>query len=74
MNNLLFETKEEEKRGNYGRFVISPLEKGYGYTLGNSLRRVLLESLGGAAITSVEIKGVKHQFSTFPAYVQPHVN
>ena len=64
MNNLLFETKEEEKKENYGRFVISPLEKGYGYTLGNSLRRVLLESLGGVAITSVEIKGVKHQFST----------
>jgi DNA-directed RNA polymerase subunit alpha len=64
MNNLLFETKEEEKKENYGRFAISPLEKGYGYTLGNSLRRVLLESLGGVAITSVEIKGVKHQFST----------
>lgn len=64
MNNLFFETKEEEIKKDYGRFVISPLEKGYGYTLGNSLRRVLLESLGGAAITSVEIKGVKHQFST----------
>lgn len=64
MNSLLFETKEEEKKGNYSRIIISPLEKGYGYTLGNSLRRVLLESLGGVAITSVEIKGVKHQFST----------
>jgi DNA-directed RNA polymerase subunit alpha len=64
MDNLLFEVKEEEKKDNYSRFVISPLEKGYGYTLGNSLRRVLLESLGGAAITSVEIKGVRHQFST----------
>lgn len=64
MDSLFFEVKEEKLEKDYGRFVISPLEKGYGYTLGNSLRRVLLESLGGVAITSVQINGVKHQFST----------
>lgn len=60
----IFEIKEEEKKENYARFVISPLWQGYGNTLGNSLRRVLLTSLPGAAITSVKISGVKHQFST----------
>lgn len=64
MQEPLFEIKEEEKDDNYTKFVISPLEQGYGYTLGNSLRRVLLTSLPGAAITSVKISGVKHQFSS----------
>lgn len=64
MNEPLFEIKEEEKSGNYAKFVISPLEAGYGDTLGNSLRRVLLTSLPGAAITTVRISSVKHQFST----------
>ncbi len=64
MNEPMFEIKQEEKQGNYGKFVISPLEQGYGNTLGNSLRRVLLTSLPGAAITTVKISGVKHQFST----------
>lgn len=64
MNEPLFEIKQKEKKGNYAKFVISPLEQGYGATLGNSLRRVLLTSLPGAAITSVRISGVKHQFST----------
>lgn len=59
----LFETKLEKKEDNYARFVISPLEQGYGNTLGNSLRRVLLTSLPGAAITSAKISSVKHQFS-----------
>jgi DNA-directed RNA polymerase subunit alpha len=49
-----------------GSFVIEPLDKGFGYTFGNSLRRVLLSSLGGAAITSVRIEGVAHEFSTIP--------
>jgi DNA-directed RNA polymerase subunit alpha len=48
----------------YGTFTIEPLDKGFGYTFGNSLRRVLLSSLGGAAITSVRIEGVAHEFST----------
>ncbi|MEK7188278.1 MAG: DNA-directed RNA polymerase subunit alpha [Patescibacteria group bacterium] len=64
MNEPVFEIKQEEKKGNYSKFVISPLDVGYGYTLGNSLRRVLLSGLNGAAITSVKISGVKHQFST----------
>ena len=52
--------------GTYGRFVVEPLEKGYGTTLGNSLRRVLLSSLEGVAVTSVKIDGVMHEFSTIP--------
>ena len=50
--------------GTYGRFVVEPLERGYGTTLGNSLRRVLLSSLPGVAVTSVKIDGVLHEFST----------
>jgi DNA-directed RNA polymerase subunit alpha len=59
--NFLIKT-EVEKPG-YGMFVIEPLEQGYGHTLGNSLRRVLLTSLPGAAITSIKVTGVAHQFS-----------
>jgi DNA-directed RNA polymerase subunit alpha len=54
----------EEVEDNNGTFTIEPLDKGFGYTFGNSLRRVLLSSLGGAAITSVRIEGVAHEFST----------
>ncbi|MBU0998444.1 DNA-directed RNA polymerase subunit alpha, partial [Patescibacteria group bacterium] len=64
MNEPMFEIKSEKKEKNYEKFIISPLENGYGDTLGNSLRRILLTSLQGAAITSVRISGVKHQFST----------
>lgn len=64
MNEPLFEVKQESKDKNYGMFVITPLEQGYGDTLGNSLRRVLLTSLFGAAITSVKISGIKHSFSS----------
>ena len=64
MSEPIFEIKQEKKSADYGKFIISPLEQGYGHTLGNSLRRVLLTSLPGAAITSVKISGVKHQFST----------
>ncbi|WP_461240000.1 DNA-directed RNA polymerase subunit alpha [Paucilactobacillus sp. N302-9] len=53
-----------EESNNYGKFVVEPLERGYGTTLGNSLRRVLLASLPGAAITSIQIDGVLHEFST----------
>jgi len=55
---------------NYGKFVIEPLERGYGTTLGNSLRRVLLSSLPGAAVTSIKIDGVLHEFSTIPNVVE----
>ncbi len=64
MSQKLFEIIEEENKNNYSKVVITPLEQGYGYTLGNSLRRVLLSSLKGAAITSVKIAGVNHQFSS----------
>ena len=58
-------TKIDENK-DYGKFVIEPLERGYGTTLGNSLRRVLLASLPGAAVTSINIDGVLHEFDTIP--------
>jgi len=60
------ECVESSEDGKYGKFVIEPLERGYGITLGNSLRRILLSSLPGAAVTSVKIDGVLHEFSTVP--------
>ncbi|WP_343277452.1 DNA-directed RNA polymerase subunit alpha, partial [Ligaoa zhengdingensis] len=60
------ETAEIKSDGTYGRFVVEPLERGFGTTLGNSLRRVLLSSLPGVAVTSVKIDGVQHEFSTIP--------
>lgn len=60
------ETAELTEDGKYGRFVVEPLERGFGNTLGNSLRRVLLSSLEGCAVTSVKIDGVLHEFSTIP--------
>ena len=60
------ETAEIKSDGTYGRFVLEPLERGYGTTLGNSLRRVLLSSLPGVAVTSIKIDGVQHEFSTVP--------
>lgn len=59
-----FHIKTEDEKTGFGKFIIEPLEQGYGQTLGNSLRRVLLTSLPGSAISSVKIAGVKHQFST----------
>ncbi len=55
-----------EQTGTYGKFVVEPLDRGYGVTLGNSLRRVLLASISGAAVTSIKIDGVLHEFSTIP--------
>src|SRR5258708_1044259 len=60
----IFEIKEEKSENGYGKFAISPVANGYGTTLGVALRRVLLTSLPGAAITKVKIPGVKHQFTT----------
>src|SRR3989442_2077350 len=54
----------------YGKFVVEPLERGFGITLGNALRRVLLSSLQGAAITAVRIDGVLHEFSTLPGVIE----
>lgn len=59
-----FSIKTDIEREDYGKFIIEPLEQGYGHTLGNGLRRVLLTSLTGAAVTRVKIEGVKHTFST----------
>lgn len=58
----------------YGKFVIEPLERGYGTTLGNSLRRVLLSSLDGAAVTAVRVEGVTHEFTTIPGVVEDVVD
>lgn len=60
------EVDQESLTPTYGKFIAEPLERGYGTTLGNSLRRVLLSSLQGAAITAVQIEGVDHEFTTIP--------
>jgi DNA-directed RNA polymerase subunit alpha len=64
MTEPTFHIKVETEKPGFGKFSIEPLDQGYGQTLGNSIRRVLLASLPGAAISSVKITGVKHQFST----------
>lgn len=61
---------DAENNDGYGKFVIEPLERGFGITLGNSLRRVLLSSLQGAAVTAVRIDGVLHEFSTLPGVIE----
>lgn len=63
----ILELSEDES---YGKFTVEPLERGYGTTLGNSLRRVLLSSLPGAAISSIKIQGVLHEFSTIPGVLE----
>ena len=60
------EVNVDESNGRVGKLIAEPLERGFGLTLGNSIRRILLSSLQGAAITSVKIKGVVHEFSTIP--------
>ena len=60
------EIAEKSQDGTYGRFVVEPLERGYGTTLGNSLRRILLSSLPGSAVSSIKIDGVLHEFSVLP--------
>ncbi|HSR34688.1 MAG TPA: DNA-directed RNA polymerase subunit alpha [Anaerolineae bacterium] len=66
LNLVLPKIEVDAQASDYGRFVIGPMESGYGTTVGNSLRRVLLSSLEGAAITSVQIRGIHHEFSTVP--------
>ncbi len=66
LNMVLPKIEVDASSQNYGRFVISPLESGYGITLGNALRRVLLSSLDGAAVTSIRISGVHHEFTAIP--------
>ena len=64
------ELVEKSEDNTYGKLVVEPLERGYGTTLGNSLRRVLLSSLPGAAVTSIKIEGVQHEFSTIPGVAE----
>lgn len=66
LNMVLPKIEVEASSQNYGHFVISPLESGYGITLGNALRRVLLSSLEGAAVTSIRLNGIHHEFSAIP--------
>src|SRR3984893_15937089 len=63
-----------ERRDNYAKFIIEPLDRGFGITLGNGLRRVLLSSIPGAAVTYVKIDGVLHEFSTIPGVVEDTVD
>ena len=60
----------DEEKGNYGRFTAQPLERGWGTTVGNALRRVLLSSIEGAAVTGVKIEGVEHEFTAVPGVVE----
>ena len=64
------EVLELSENNTYGKFMVEPLERGYGTTLGNCLRRVLLSSLPGAAVSSVKIQGVLHEFSTVPGILE----
>ena len=64
------ECTELSEDGKYGKFVVGPLERGYGTTIGNSLRRILLSSLPGAACTSIKIEGIQHEFSTIPGVLE----
>lgn len=66
----MFKIKTEEESENFAKITIEPLEEGFGHTLGNSLRRVLLSSLKGAAVTSIKIDGVAHQFSTIEGVME----
>ncbi|HNL26502.1 MAG TPA: DNA-directed RNA polymerase subunit alpha, partial [bacterium] len=64
------ELDESSYTTTYGKFIIQPLERGFGVTIGNSLRRVLLSSLPGAAITAIKIEGVLHELSTIPGVAE----
>ena len=70
MEKSKIETIEISDDAKYGKFVVEPLERGYGTTLGNSLRRILLSSLPGAAVTSIQVEGVQHEFSTIEGVVE----
>ena len=65
-----FTCLEKTADGDYGKFVIEPLERGFGTTLGNALRRVLLSSLQGVAVTNIKIEGIAHEFSTIPGVTE----
>ena len=61
-----FEVDKDSARDHYAKFIIRPLERGYGVTLGNSLRRILLSSMMGSAVSAVKFEGVLHEFTTIP--------
>ncbi len=61
---------ETVSKGNYAKFIAEPFEAGYGHTLGNSLRRVLLSSLEGAAVASIKLEGAVHEFGTLPGVTE----
>ena len=65
------QVRKLETSANYGKFDIEPLDPGFGTTLGNTLRRVLLSSLWGAAVTSIQIDGVAHEFTVVSGHVAP---
>ena len=65
-----FEIEKESLAADYGKFTVKPLERGYGVTIGNSLRRVLLSSMMGSAVSAVRFDGVLHEFSTIPDVVE----
>lgn len=64
------EVEDGSQDSRYGKFVAEPLERGYGITIGNAIRRILLSSLQGAAITSIQVEGVMHEFSTIPGVIE----
>lgn len=66
LNLVLPKIESDAQARNYGRFIIGPMESGYGTTVGNALRRILLSSLEGAAITSIQVRGIHHEFATVP--------
>ena len=65
-----YKITEYDQSKNYGKFELEPLERGFGYTIGNALRRVMLSSLPGSAITSVKIDGVLHEFQTIEGVIE----
>jgi DNA-directed RNA polymerase subunit alpha len=64
------ESERDSLSDTYGRFIAEPFERGFGVTIGNALRRVLLSTLTGAAVTAVKIQGVYHEFSTIPGVLE----
>ncbi|MEK7672152.1 MAG: DNA-directed RNA polymerase subunit alpha, partial [Bacteroidota bacterium] len=62
--------EESSRTGTFGRFIVQPLERGFGTTIGNSMRRILLSSLPGYAITAIKVEDVQHEFSTIPGVVE----
>lgn len=67
---IQLELEQETTSSTYGKFTAEPFERGFGTTIGNALRRVLLSSLTGAAVTSVKIEGASHEFSTLPGVTE----